>query len=182
MIKTKNDLNFYLSQDKKQYNLKINWRIGTLLGLESAHAYNMVRSLRLYEYSLNNQSDLFGRIICRFRWLKFRRLSFKYKIFLSPNTIGYGLRIPHFGGGIIVNCIKMGNFCTVSSGVVIGKKKSDGNRAIIGNNVDFSVGCKIIGKVCIGDNVVVAPNSVVIKDIPADSIVSGIPAAIIKQP
>lgn len=52
---------------------------------------------------------------------------------------------------------------------------------MIGNNVDLTVGCKVIGGVHIGDNVTVAPNSVVVKDVPANAIVSGIPATILKM-
>ena len=51
----------------------------------------------------------------------------------------------------------------------------------IGNNVEIAVGAKVIGNVTVGDNAVIAPNSVVIKDVPANAIVSGIPAKIIKM-
>lgn len=53
--------------------------------------------------------------------------------------------------------------------------------ATIGNNVDLTIGCKVIGGIKIGDNVTVAPNSVVVKDVPANAIVSGIPAKILKM-
>ena len=75
----------------------------------------------------------------------------------------------------------MGDFCSVSSGVVIGNKGSQDKRAIIGNNVELTIGSKIIGKVVIGNNVIVAPNSVVIKDVPDNAIVSGIPAKLINK-
>lgn len=39
----------------------------------------------------------------------------------------------------------------------------------------------MIGKVRIGNNVVVAPNAVVVKDIPDNAIVGGVPAQIIKM-
>lgn len=52
--------------------------------------------------------------------------------------------------------------------------------AIIGDNVDLTIGCKVIGGVHIGNNVIVAPNSVVVKDVPNNAIVSGIPAKILK--
>ena len=51
--------------------------------------------------------------------------------------------------------------------------------AIIGNNVDMTIGSKIIGGVTIGSNVIVAPNSVVVKDVPDNAVVSGIPAKIL---
>lgn len=73
----------------------------------------------------------------------------------------------------------MGNNCVVNSGVIIGTNNK-GGLARIGNNVDISVGSKIIGGVIIGDNSIVAPNSVVVKDVPANAIVSGVPANIIK--
>lgn len=74
----------------------------------------------------------------------------------------------------------MGDFCTVSAGVVVGNKGAQDNRATIGNNVELTIGCKIIGKIKIGDNAVVCPNSVVIKDVTANAIVSGVPAQIVK--
>lgn len=56
-----------------------------------------------------------------------------------------------------------------------------GGMAIIGNNVNLCVGAKVIGGVKIGNNVIVAPNSVVVKDVPDNAVVSGIPAKIIKM-
>lgn len=180
MIKTKEDLRFYLAEDKKRYSLPIPWRLGILVGHEPSHAFRMVRALRLYEYALNNSSGLLGKLRCIVRKISFRRLSFKYKIYLSTNAIGYGLRIVHFGGGIIANCHKMGNYCGITTGVVIGNKDSQENRATIGDHVGFTLGCKVIGKITIGNNVTVAPNSVVIKDVPDNAVVSGVPAKIIK--
>ena len=74
----------------------------------------------------------------------------------------------------------MGDFCSVSSGVVVGNKGSQDNRAFIGNHVELTVGSKVIGKVVIGNNAIIAPNSVVIKDVPDNAVVSGVPAKIIK--
>lgn len=48
------------------------------------------------------------------------------------------------------------------------------------NNVELAVGCKVIGKIKIGNNVVVAPNAVVVKDVPDNTIVGGVPAKTIK--
>ena len=45
----------------------------------------------------------------------------------------------------------------------------------------FTLGSKAIGKINIGDNETIAPNSVVVKDIPSDCVVSGVPAVIIKK-
>lgn len=80
-----------------------------------------------------------------------------------------------------MNVEKIGNNCKINSGVVVGSKNTNDEIAIIGDNTTLTVGCKVIGKIKIGNNVVVAPNSVVIKDVPDNCVVSGIPAVIIKK-
>lgn len=180
MIKTKKDLRFYIEEDKKRYALNIPWRLGVYLGSEPSHAFRLVRALRKYEYALNNSSSLFGKVRLMIRLTRFRQLSYKERFFLMPNTIGYGFRLVHICGGGIINCESMGNYCGATSGVIVGNKDSQENIPVIGDNVGLTVGCKVIGKVRIGNNVTVAPNSVVIKDVPDNAIVSGVPAKIIK--
>lgn len=180
-IKTKEDLKFFLEKDRLRYkkNNLPNW-LGRFLGLESYHAFYIIKHFRKYEYAFNNKNSFIGKIRYLYRKLKFQRLSFKMKIFMHPNSIGYGLRIVHIGGGIIMNCHKIGNNCTVTSGVIIGNKNHKDSRPTIGDNVEITLGAKIIGKINVGNNVIIAPNSVVIKDVPENAIVSGIPAKIIK--
>ena len=64
----------------------------------------------------------------------------------------------------------------------IGNKKDGRNDLlpVIGNNVTLGANVVIIGDVRIGDNVIVGAGSVVVKDIPANSVVAGNPAKIIK--
>lgn len=52
---------------------------------------------------------------------------------------------------------------------------------IIGNNVWIGEKATILPNVVIGDNVIIAANSVVTKDIPSNTVVGGIPAVILKQ-
>lgn len=86
-----------------------------------------------------------------------------------------------YNGGVIINALHMGKNCIVNSGVVIGNKSSQENRATIGENVYCSLGSKIIGKVVIGDGSIIAPNAVVTKNVPPKSIVGGVPARVIKS-
>lgn len=146
---------------------------------ESYYVRKYLRTLRRYEYFINVNSGV-KRLMRFYYAFKWKRLSNKYQIYIHPNTVGKGLYIPHFHGGVQLNCISMGDWCTVSAGVVVGNKGSQDNRAVIGNNVELTLGCKIIGRVTIGDGAVVCPNSVVIKDVPAGAIVSGVPAQVIK--
>jgi serine O-acetyltransferase len=140
-------------------------------------SFRYLKSLRKYEYYLNTHS--FWRFWYRF---KNRRIGAKYHIAITPNTVGYGLRLPHLELGIIINCSSMGNYCTVNSGVVLGNKLPGMNKQkpTVGDYVNFCVGSKAIGGIRIGNNTLVAPNAVVTKDVPDNSIVAGIPARVIK--
>lgn len=54
-------------------------------------------------------------------------------------------------------------------------------RINIGNNVWIGMGAKILPNVNIGDNAVVAAGAVVNKDVPANTVVAGVPAAVIRN-
>jgi len=77
--------------------------------------------------------------------------------------------------------VRVGKNCLITPEVVIGTKHTFDNVPTIGDNVEIALRAKIIGKVSIGNNVVIAPNLVVVKDIPDNCVVSGIPAKIIKK-
>ena len=179
MIKTRKELRHYLAEDKSRYKAingkgYLKYLLKLLIRSEDAICLHYLRVLRKYEYYHNTKSVL------RF-WYKIRHsiLEDKSGIAIPINIVGPGLYIAH-RGGVIINCKSMGHHCTVSSGVVCGNKNTTDSVPTIGNNVELTLGCKVIGKLEIGDNVIVAPNSVVIKSVPANCVVSGIPAQIIK--
>lgn len=188
MIQSSKDLKLYIQEDLKRnlYGKKNSWieyHVKKLIGHECIMACEYLKCLRHLEFYTNCCNSFYDKLFKNYYQVKLHRLSLKYGIQIHPNTCGYGLRLLHFkvGGGIILNCKSMGNYCSVNAGVVVGNKDSQENIATIGNNVKLNVGCKIIGKISIGDNVIVAPNSVVVKDIPNNAIVSGIPAIILKM-
>ena len=91
------------------------------------------------------------------------------------------MKILHiFGGGQILNVSKVGNFCSFNAGVVIGEKGSD-KTPRIGDHVNIAPGAKVFGGITIGNNVFIAANAVVTKDVPDNTIVGGVPATIIKR-
>lgn len=75
---------------------------------------------------------------------------------------------------------KLGDSCILGPNCIIGTKRSSTDVPIIGDNVGICMVAKIYGSLVIGNNAIVAPNSVVVKDVPENAIVSGVPAKIIK--
>lgn len=95
-------------------------------------------------------------------------------------VIGKGLILYH-GQALVVNFKTIiGDNCVLRNSVTIGHKRlADGTMSgspRIGNNVDIGANVCIIGDVVIGDNVVIGAGSVVVKDIPANSVAVGNPA------
>lgn len=185
MIHSKQDLHFFIEEDHKANigRSKCNsfkMMVNVWYGNDSYRFLQYMLALRKYEYALNCSKGFFGRIntcIAKIRW---HRLGARYNVNILPNVVGYGFRCSHLVGGLIINCKSVGNNCSANAGVIVGNKGGD-ELAIIGNNVSLSIGSKVIGKINIGNNVTVAPNSVVVKDVPDNAIVSGIPAKIIKM-
>ncbi len=62
------------------------------------------------------------------------------------------------------------------TGIVKGKR-----HPTIGNNVVIGAGAKVLGNITIGDNSYIGANAVVVKDVPANSTVVGVPGRITKQ-
>jgi len=95
------------------------------------------------------------------------------------SNIGPGLVIHNFSN-IQVLVKRMGHSCTLNQGVSVGNIRGSG-RPTIGNNVYFGAGCKVMGGVTVGDNVVVSANSLVVADVPSNCTVMGVPARIISR-
>lgn len=179
MIKTKQELKYYLLEDHARYkNRKIKIQ-DIILKNEWAYLYLYLRILRYLEYHENSGNKL----LYYWYFFLYKRLSFKLSIDIRPNTLGPGVRIVHCGSltHIVKNC-KIGKNCTIISGVIIGNKYEYGNNTFvtIGDNCYIGADAKIFGNVTIGNNVIIGANSVVTKDIPDNAVVGGVPAHIIK--
>jgi len=97
--------------------------------------------------------------------------------------IGKGLFIDHGLGVVIGETSIIGDNVTLYQGVTLGGTgKEKGKRhPTIGNNVVIGTGAKVLGNITIGDNSYIGANAVVIKDIPHNATVVGVPGRITKQ-
>jgi len=98
-------------------------------------------------------------------------------------TIGKGFFIDHGTGVVIGETSVVGDNVTLFQGVTLGGTgKERGKRhPNIGNNVVIGTGGKVLGNITIGDNSYIGANAVVIKDVPPNSTVVGVPGRITKQ-
>lgn len=98
-------------------------------------------------------------------------------------TLGRRVFIDHGVGVVIGETAILGNDVIVYQQVTLGGvSTSKGKRhPTLGNGVVIGAGAKILGNITIGENSKVGANSVVVKDVPADSTAVGIPARVLKR-
>jgi len=100
-------------------------------------------------------------------------------LYIYADNIGKGLFIQH-GFATIIAAKSIGENCWINQQVTIGYS-NDTDMPTLGNGVTINAGAKVIGNVTIGDNSVVGANAVVVKNVPANCTVVGIPAYIVKR-
>ena len=96
--------------------------------------------------------------------------------------IGRRLVIDHGTGVVIGATAEIGDDCLLYQGVTLGGTGKDvGKRhPTLGNNVMVGCGAKVLGPFTVGDNARIAANSVVLRAVPPDSTVVGVPGRIVR--
>ena len=99
--------------------------------------------------------------------------------------IGKRLFIDHGMGVVIGETTIIGDDCTLYQGVTLGGVGTGPHtikrHPTLLNNVMISAGAKVIGNVTIGNNSIVGASSVVLKDVPDNCTVIGIPGRIVRE-
>ena len=95
-------------------------------------------------------------------------------------TIGHRLVIDHGMGIIIGETAEIGDDCLIYHGVTLGGTGKDvGKRhPTLGNNVMVGAGAKVLGPFKVGNNARIAANSVVLREVPENATVVGVPGRI----
>lgn len=116
--------------------------------------------------------------------LKFLLLRYRYKYGIAIpeyTKIGPGFFINRFGGVMINGDAVIGANCNITHGAMLGQlnRGPKAGSPVLGDDVFLAAGCKVIGRIRIGDRAAVGANAVVTKDVPDDGVVGGIPAKLL---
>ncbi len=98
-------------------------------------------------------------------------------LYLNTPDIGGGLYIQH-GFSTIVSAKKIGENCRIFQQVTIGYKGTE--QPVLEDNVSVTCGAKVLGGITMHKNSIAAAGAVVVRDVPANAIVGGVPAKVIK--
>lgn len=138
--------------------------------------------LYLLGQRMSVKKDIFSRFFAR--WFKYK-MNTQYGCYLSfKSKISPDCKFIHPVGIVIGEGVVVGAGCQIYQEVTLGaarKNEYGENRyPLVGKNVVLFAGAKVIGGISIGDGAVVGANSVVIKDVPCESIVAGVPAKVLR--
>lgn len=95
--------------------------------------------------------------------------------------IGQGVFIDHGMGVVIGETAIIGDYCLIYQGVTLGGtgKETGKRHPTLGENVVLGGGAKVLGNIQIGNNVRIGAGSVVLRDVPSNCTVVGIPGRVI---
>ena len=139
--------------------------------------FKALRSHKRAQWFLNHNMPFIARAISQ-------RCAHKTGIEIHPGAkIGRRVCIDHGHGIVIGETCEIGDDCMIYQGVTLGGTGKDvGKRhPTIGNRVMISAGSKVLGPIKIGDDSRVAAGAVVLKDVPPNSTVVGVPAHIVRK-
>jgi serine O-acetyltransferase len=126
-------------------------------------------------------------------FIVFRICNIIFGIEMNPRShIGYGLLITHFGG-VHIGPVNIGENCNISHAVTLGRSSRVAHTdrtdvesefrdtPTLGDRVWVGPGAVIAGPVTLGDDAVVAANSLVTRDVPPRGIAMGVPATTVSH-
>lgn len=182
MIKSKDDLKYYLQQDRimnKVSESKFKQFLDNII--ENPSRYKFLKTLRYAEYYTNVKTP-FRRFLWFYYKIKLKRLSKRLGYTIPVNTCGAGLSIPHYGTIIINPAARIGENCRLHACVNIGTSGGSKLAPTIGDNVYIGPSVVIFGDICLANNITIGANSTVNKSFTTENVViAGSPAKIVKE-
>ncbi|HCZ22895.1 MAG TPA: serine acetyltransferase, partial [Rikenellaceae bacterium] len=158
------------------------WKFKDLYSADIArYGENLDAYTRVFHYLYRKASTTSLVPVRLFYKVFFRLWASRRGLEIAVNQqIGGGLYIGHAYNITINSRARIGRNCNIHKGIVIGQANRGAKRGtpIIGNRVWIGINAAIVGKVTIGDDVLIAPNSFVNVDVPSHSVVFGNPCVI----
>ena len=162
------DIQTALRKDPAARNALEVW---TYAGLWAVLSHRMAHSL--WRHGIKFPSRLLSQIARSFTGIE-----------IHPGaTIGRRFFIDHGMGVVIGETAEIGDDVLMYHQVTLGGTSLERvkRHPTIGNNVLIGMGAKVIGAITVGDNVRIGANAVVIRDVPANATVVGVPGKVVKQ-
>lgn len=139
---------------------------------------------RKFSYYFRKASTCNNKILQLYYRLRFRMISNRHGMEISWRTVvGKGLYIGHPYNITINEKAVLGDNINIHKGVTIGQENRGERKGnpTIGNQVWIGINATVVGKVMIGDDVLIAPNAYVNCDVPSHSVVIGNPCNVIHK-
>ena len=122
------------------------------------------------KYPSRSAASLVHYVVFRMLWKPMESL------YIYTKDIGGGLYIQH-GFATIISAEKIGKNCRIYQQVTIGYK--DDRSPVLEDNVSVTCGAKVLGNLTMHANSLAGAGAVVLKDVPENAIVVGVPAKVI---
>ena len=131
------------------------------------------RSLLLHRFRRNPKTlmSIFHFVIMRILWKPLESL------YIETEDIGGGLFIQH-GFSTIICAERIGKNCWINQQVTIGYNGLE--CPVLEDNVRVNCGAKVLGGITMHKNSCAGAGAVVVKDVPENAVVGGVPAKVIK--
>lgn len=170
-MKEKTLIDKIMETDPAAYN-----RLNVIINYPGVHALFFYR---IHHFLWIHKFRILGRFLSQFA-------RFLTGIEIHPGaTIGKRLFIDHGMGVVIGETTVIGDDCLLYQGVTLGGVGTGQyhckRHPTLQNNIMVSAGAKLIGNITIGSGSIIGAQTVVLKDVPNDCTVVGIPAFIVKE-
>ena len=170
----KKDFFHQMAKEQQFYDHSLRARI---LGYDSYMLSRYLYHLRMAEWHEIAPPRLHHKLLTGWHKYRMRKYGRMVGCQFGLHVIDFGVKIYHWGWMIVNGKAKIGKNLTIYPGVTVGQTADD-KVPTIGDHVFLGLGSKVFGGITIGNNVIVAPNAVVVKDVPDNCVVAGVPAKV----